>query len=178
MATYNEIQDLINEKLASFSKIPASYHREVEFALLNYINDNLPKRGDIKHIFVTEEEFGEQFDNTGLGIGIRQGWALINGNNGTPANAEGSFFLNFGGEYTALNAYGGERFHTLEVWELPPHDHLLPSDGAGAGERQSLIGTTNSNEALDPNEKTGVTGQGFPHNNMPPYIVFPAIMKL
>ena len=41
--TYQEVLDLINTKLASNAKITASKHRTVETALLNYIQDSLPK---------------------------------------------------------------------------------------------------------------------------------------
>lgn len=42
--TYEEIQSLINSNLADFSNIVPEKHREVEQALLNYIEDNLPLR--------------------------------------------------------------------------------------------------------------------------------------
>ena len=40
--SYTEISNLINTNLANYSNIVPSKHREVEFALLNYIKDNLP----------------------------------------------------------------------------------------------------------------------------------------
>lgn len=39
--TYQDVLDLINTKLASSAKIPASKHRTVETALLNYIEGSL-----------------------------------------------------------------------------------------------------------------------------------------
>ena len=48
--TYEEIQDLINTNLASATKITAVKHREVEHALLNYIQANVSQSGDIKRV--------------------------------------------------------------------------------------------------------------------------------
>ena len=49
MATYTDIKDLIDANLASGTKIPAIKHREVEMALLDYIEANFyftsPKNG-------------------------------------------------------------------------------------------------------------------------------------
>ena len=83
MSTYTDIQDLINANLASGNKIPALKHREVEHALLNYIEANLFQAGDIKRIKCDLIYLTAHFEVDGLGKNFRLGWAICNGNNGT-----------------------------------------------------------------------------------------------
>ena len=49
--TYQDILDLINANLASGSKIQAVKHRDVEFALLDFSNQNSAQQYDIKAIY-------------------------------------------------------------------------------------------------------------------------------
>jgi len=83
MSTYADIFDLIDTNLASGNKIPASKHREVEHALLDYIQANLSQSGDIKRVKCDITYLNDNFDVNGLGKNLRLGWAICNGNNGT-----------------------------------------------------------------------------------------------
>ena len=65
--TYSEIFDLIDTNLASGNKIPALKHREVEHALLDYIQANLSQSGDIKRIKCDITYLNENFEVDGLG---------------------------------------------------------------------------------------------------------------
>ena len=173
--TYSEIGDLIAENLASGIKIPAIDHREVEMALLNYINDNLPKQFDIKWIYVDSVYLGDNFEVNGLGKNLRLGWALVNGNNGTPPNSAGRMFMNYGGDFTTLNAIGGEKDHLLTESELPAHSHDVASY---AGALTSSLRISSSTTTGIGGGETSSVGGGVAHNNMPPYITLVAIMKL
>ena len=82
--TYQDILDLINANLASGSKIPAVKHREVETALLDFIQSNVAQQYDIKAIYANSTYLGDNFEANGLGKNLRTGWAICNGNNGTP----------------------------------------------------------------------------------------------
>ena len=172
--TYQDILDLINANLASGSKIPAAKHREVETALLDFIHSNVAQQYDIKAIYANSTYLGDNFDSSGLGKNLRTGWAICNGNNGTP-NIGGRVIVSYGDHFTTLNATGGEKEHTLTEAEMPSHSHTADADGGSTNSsgtrfrRESdFVGTLKTNE----------TGGNQPHNNMPPYIVLVYIMKL
>jgi microcystin-dependent protein len=67
------------------------------------------------------------FDATGLGTGPLTGWALCNGNNGTP-NLTDKFVM---GVTTSGNMgiTGGSNTYNLTVAQLPLHSHSISSDG-------------------------------------------------
>jgi len=102
------------------------------------------------------------------------GWALCDGNNGTP-DLRGRFILGQSQSYR-LGRQGGEETHTLTVDEMPSHNHSgipAPADncfkeGGCSGTRRHVSETNFSNNA----------GGSKPHNNMPPYYVLAYIMKL
>ena len=171
--TYSEIEDLINENLASGIKIPAVDHREVEMALLNYINDNLPKQFDIKYIYADSTYLGDNFETNGLGKNLRLGWAICNGNNGTP-NIGGRMIVSYGGDFTTLNEIGGSKDSII-----PAHDHKTNTNinfGTGDGvTRQRAQAVTGGTGNLITTETVGESGEG---KNIPPYITLVAIMKL
>src|SRR5690554_1918614 len=53
---------------------------------------------------------------------IPNGWALCDGNNGTP-DLRGRFILGYGASGDTLRGIGGNRSITLTVAQLPPHGH-------------------------------------------------------
>lgn len=89
---------------------------------------------------------------------------------GTWERLKDQFLLAAGDTYPA-GSTGGEAEHTLTVDEMPSHTHaerIEWSNTKGWG----LI-TSYSNEAnavVDTGTRTGATGGGKPHNNMPPYL--------
>lgn len=172
--TYTEILDLINSNLASGQRIPATSHRQVEIALLDFIQQNLSQTGDIKMIKCDVTYLNDNFESNGLGKSLRLGWAICNGNNGT-WDFTGRTAIGSGIGYSLLGAIGGEKEHTLTIPEIPSHTHGADADG----------GTTNSDgnrfrleTDFSKTIQTKATGGGLPHNNMQPYIVTLFIMKL
>jgi hypothetical protein len=122
---------------------------------------------------------------------IPAGWALCDGNNGTP-DLRDRFVVGSGSTY-AKGATGGEAQHTLAFNEMPSHNHGVTdpghvhsyymnlSDTVGSGypasnDSQNAY-TKNTNSAT-----TGISiqnaGGGQPHNNLPPYYALAYIMKL
>jgi hypothetical protein len=68
------------------------------------------------------------FDSTGLGVGPLTGWALCNGNNGTPDLSD-RFVMGTTASST-LKSIGGANSYTLSVSQLPPHSHTISWDGS------------------------------------------------
>ena len=183
--TYQEILDLINANLASGSKIPAVKHREVEKALLDIIQSNV-QQYDIKAIYANSTYLGANFESDGLGKNLRTGWAICNGNNGTPP-MQGRTIVNYGGDFTTLNATGGSKDAVLVT-----HDHKAVSSVNPSGEfsetnkhlaayRTNGGNTEYGLEGTATVPTTGITtveGESGTGKNMQPYIVLVYIMKL
>lgn len=75
-------------------------------------------------------------------------------------------------EFFPLGQTGGEASHALTVEELPSHSHSigLPLGNSGAvasGTGASVFKETSSSYGYN----TNAVGSGYPHNNMPPYLV-------
>lgn len=115
------------------------------------------------------------------GSTIPDGWALCDGNNGTPDLTD-KFVICAGKSYQ-VNDTGGEVEHTLTIDELPSHSHTLSGDSiinsttngtvtVGVG---GYFTTTNKFETLN---TTDTIGSGVAHNNMPPYYALCYIMKI
>lgn len=90
---------------------------------------------------------------------------------GTWVQIKDRFLLAAGTTYKA-GATGGEATHTLIVDEIPNHQHVLwyPNEG---GEQSAAIGypeAGSKNTWYAEASKTGGTGGGGAHNNMPPYL--------
>ena len=172
--TYSEISDLIDNNLSSGTKITAIKHREVEHALLDFIQNNLFQTGDIKVIKCDATYLSNNFEADGLGKNLRLGWALCNGNNGTD-NLTGRVGIGYGLGYSTIGAIGGEKEHTLTIDEMPAHTHNAPADGGSTNSSGSNFRRESDNTG---NLQTASAGGGLPHNNMQPYIVQVYIMKL
>lgn len=138
------------------------------------------------------------FDGTGLGLNSYAGFALCNGQNGTP---------DLGGrvtvghtpaevDYNAIGKTGGAKEVALTEAGLPPHAHgykdsyyveslgtpVLPAGGAvedvGAFVTGSADTDANNNYIYYRDRTTSTTGDGNPHENRQPYFVLAKIMKL
>ena len=170
--TYSDIFDLITINLASGNKIPAIKHREVEFALLDYIQANLAQSGDIKRVKCDLTYLNDNFDVNGLGKNLRLGWQICNGNNGTD-NLTGRVGIGYGLGYSALGGIGGSKDAVVVE-----HSHtynsinnvgkaVLAFDSVGDKEGASYF-TANTN----------TVGASGTDKNMQPYIINLYIMKL
>ena len=105
------------------------------------------------------------------------GWAICNGQNGTP-DLRGRFVLGYGsGRGTQINSVGGLDKVPLNINEIPAHTHNYR--GLGGGNRyDGHKGSGGLPENRYHNATTGVAGGSQPHENMPPYRVLAYIMKL
>lgn len=167
--TYQQVSDLINQNLASGIKIQANKHREVEFALLDFSNQNSAQQYDIKAIYANSTYLGNNFESNGLGKNLRAGWAICNGNNGTP-NISNRVIVQYGSDFPTLNSIGGSKDAVVVA-----HSHSIatsPNDALGyvTAKTSSSTGGTAIN--------TNSAGESGVNKNMQPYIVLVYIMKL
>ena len=132
------------------------------------------------------------------GTQIPQGWALCNGQNGTP-NLRNQFIVGAGDEYQ-VGATGGEKNHRLTVPEMPNHSHGVNDPGHGHTAGVAIgWGTAGPNAGWGRLDTSGGhPGQGWAtwvnasstgiwlsnsggdqaHENRPPYYALCFIMKL
>ena len=119
---------------------------------------------------------------------IPEGWALCNGQNGTP-DLRNRFIVGAGGEYQ-VNATGGEKTHTLTANEMPRHSHEWVGDdqisGIEPGSSTPLRLTTTRYDAASSLSGswyshvygTSSTGGSAAHENRPPYYALAFIMRV
>ena len=171
MATYNEIIDLINLNLASKTEIPAVKHREVEIALLNFIQSNLSQSGDIKVIKANATYISNNFEPDGLGKNLRAGWAMCNGNNDTD-NLQGRVPIHYSRDFPLGTSGGSKDAVVVE------HSHGLPIESGGNLNIQSIVSNGNSDESYSETNRTTTVGVSGTNKNMQPYFATVYIMKL
>lgn len=167
--TYQDILDLINANLASGSKIQAVKHREVETALLDFIQSNVAQQYDIKAIYANSMYLGDNFESNGLGKNLRTGWAICNGNNGTP-NISNRVIVSYGSDFPTLNAVGGSKDAVVVA-----HSHsIATSQNDAIGYVTAKASSSTGGTAINTNS----VGESGLNKNMQPYIVLVYIMKL
>lgn len=92
---------------------------------------------------------------------------------GTWERIEGRFIMGASDTYPA-GSTGGEATHTLTVGELPEHAHYLRIGNKSGVNKTRFIPYDESSSVSYWEEKmkatqTATTGEGQPHNNIPPY---------
>ena len=124
---------------------------------------------------------------------IPNGWAICDGNNGTP-NLQGRFVLGAGNGTSLtnrnVNGTGGAETVTLGINQIPRHRHTHLMHNSG---NNNVLYHNDTHKfasahhgAMDPKWKSGginytggdANGQTVAHNNMPPFHVLLYIMKL
>lgn len=110
---------------------------------------------------VSRELYSDLFKAVGTVFGEGDGSTTFN-----VPDYRDKFVLGAGGDVD-LAETGGEKEVTLTVDEIPPHTHPMKfSSNAGT---QSTINRISSLGVWQ-SDKSGSTGGGQPHNNMPPYV--------
>jgi hypothetical protein len=131
--------------------------------------------GDVKEIVCNEAYRIKYFDSTGLGRLERTGWAIMNGQNGTPSDA-GKVTIAYGGGYE-LQQTGGVEEVTLTQNQIPSHTHQFQSDNADLSDGLQF-GSNAGFQTGVVQQTTGATGGGQAHTNMQPFVVRLRIVKL
>lgn len=112
---------------------------------------------------------------SGAADAVPSGWALCDGQNGTP-DLRDRFVVGAGTSYE-VGATGGEATHTLMVNEMPAHAHSVPYNSTGNA--SSIAYMSYSTHAVLTNMTlTTSSGDSQPHNNMPPFYALCYIMKI
>lgn len=162
------------------------------------IYTDTPENTDISNIVPTTQWVSDYISSlTGIPIGgiimwngatPPVGWALCDGNNGTP-NLSGRFVLGSGsvtdssgntGNYS-LGQTEGQINVTLSVDEIPSHSHETAVNSKNktdtGSEDTSLINVGDSAQQTT-QLISSATGGGNSHNNMPPYYVLAYIIRI
>jgi len=111
---------------------------------------------------------------------IPNGWALCDGNNGTP-DLRDRFVVGAGGNYNVGDT-GGEASHKLTESEMPSHRHSFSFKGAdlkGSWDNDNYF--FDRSEHYPNNSNTGYTdytGGNQPHENRPPFYALCYIMRV
>lgn len=137
--------------------------------LVDFVNINSNAfQFEVRDLWVNQTYIDTNFDVTGLGVGIMEGWAICNGQNGTPP-MDGLVSIGYGINYNVIGAFGGSKDAVVVAHT---HNIRVNTNAAGSGfpafEAASAQGTFAT-------ESTGVSGVD---KNMQPYIVLLKIMKL
>ena len=106
---------------------------------------------------------------------IPSGWAICNGENGTP-NLLDRFILGS----TYCGGMGGKSQVTLTVSQLPPHRHRLKKCWYGKSDNAPDRQVVRWDDSVSTNDQilTEETGLGMPIDIMPPYFRLIYIMKV
>lgn len=146
-------------------------------AVFNAFAPSLYLKGDVKEIDCDNTYLALNFDNTGLGINDRVGWAICNGLNGTK-DRNGRSSIGYGSSYTTIGATGGykdavvvEHTHTTTLSQRAGGNAANVSEARYANSDQ----TNQSQNVTSTSASTGVSGT---NKNYHPYIVSLFIQKL
>lgn len=181
LITTTRVGELPIAALSGTSKIPHEVGTDLKQATIQELIDLITPlvnaiQFQVIELDVTQQYIIDNFDATGLGINLMDGYAICNGNNGTK-NRDGRTGIAYGTNYSFIGFTGGSSTHTLLEGEMPIHAHVInevynenttgTKVGSGGGTIEA-VGTQN----------TSTTGGNLPHNNMQPYIVTLTVMKL
>jgi len=113
---------------------------------------------------------------------IPAGWALCDGNNGTPDLTD-RFVIHADADIGGTNNVGdvgGEHQHTLSIDEMPPHNHNMWNAIGGSATAPYgvyyFLGGSGSKKDLGNVMRS--SGNGLAHENRPKYFALAFIMKL
>lgn len=120
---------------------------------------------------------------SGSADNVPSGWALCNGENGTP-DLRDKFVVGAGLTYQ-VGSEGGEARHVLTKDEMPSHSHAIKSDINNSAYNQTWPAwteyttgwTQQANSTETAPTYTQTAGGDTAHNNLPPYYALCYIMK-
>lgn len=149
---------------------------ESRYSELPYLMDELLSEIQSPSIFVR----GMIILWSGNEDSIPAGWALCNGDNGTPDLLD-RFVIGAGASYSSGNT-GGEAEHVLTADEMPAHIHSQYTDLSSSVTVPGYTPYVGGWTSYPLSQRLGTaetlsTGGGAAHNNLPPYYALCFIMK-
>ena len=137
---------------------------------------------EVKTLYVNQEYIDNNFDETGLGTNLMLGYAICNGDNGTPP-MDGLVSVGYGTNYNVIGGFGGSKdavvvAHTHGQRTSSGNGFDLPQIKiSGGGATTGVAGDTSSagTRMQVMTDETGIDGTD---KNMQPYIIALKIMKL
>lgn len=142
-------------------------------ALIDYLSLQVNAiQYQIIDMWVTETYIEDNLDATGLGINLLTGFALCNGQNGTP-NLDGLVSIGYGTNYPNIGGFGGSKDAVVVEHSHTVNGILSYSNTFGINGLYDRSNTASPNGIST--ESTGVSGT---NKNMQPYIVLLKLMKL
>ena len=166
-STLSNYKTLINA-LGDGEKNTASELRSV----FNAFAPSLYLKGDVKEVDCDATYIALNFDNTGLGVNDRAGWAICNGLNGTK-DRNGRVGIGYGSAYTTIGATDGSKDAVVVT-----HSHTVGALGDVSSNKFLRFGTNPDVETQFESLTTSATGVSGDNKNMQPYIVSLFIQKL
>ena len=101
---------------------------------------------------------------------VPYGWAICDGDNGTP-DLRNKFVVGVGTEFgNTLLEPGGNKDAVVVA-----HTHRLPTDATAGADQPSLMGSANADEGFS--QSTESTGESGTNKNLPPYMPLYYIMR-
>lgn len=179
--TYKEQFAIIGDLTNAATQIAISPNEL--YNIKQYMHDivqSYGQKGETKWVVDLDNTFLDNFDASGLGTSARWlGWALMNGNNGTPSMAGrtpigvGRLLDNWGLEHDFWhNRAEGQPRHQLTISEMPRHRFKLP-DNTIPNKRTDYEGDRGSYDDMWQGYRNGLyteyLGSDAPHNIMQPY---------
>lgn len=174
------------EGIANF-KLLRSYEQNIGLFF-----PNMPSFEDLKKMGVIVDYYGtiSIFDTTGRGTGTYEGFALCNGQNGTP-DLRGKFIVSYdpdNSDYSTIGNAGGDISAIIGINNMPPHNHgggdhnhTYGAESGGAGQPEYDVNSGSGSNGR-PTSSSGVIiqtqGGGDPIPTRPPYFVLAKIMYL
>jgi hypothetical protein len=140
--------------------------------LIDFVNINATGfQFEIKDLWVSQAYIDDNFNETGLGTDLCEGYAICNGQNGTP-NLDGLVSIGYGNNYNVIKAIGGSKNAVVVA-----HSHTMSYGSSGVDTATQVSRDADGNDyiGLTTTNSTGVSGLD---KNMQPYMVLLKIMKL
>jgi len=158
------------------SKLPIENGTDLEQVtgqqLVDFINVNSNAfQFEVRDLIVNQAYIDTNFDSTGLGILIMDGWAICNGQNGTPV-LDGLVRISYGTNYSVIGAVGGSKDAVLVS-----HTHTFIGSEDNTPEPGTFI-CTNDDGSTGVQTSLSTEGVSGTNKNMQPYRVVLTIMKL